>query len=1571
MYIIGTEVDKNYKLKLTAPTMVYGTSEFCKPDDMYILEIDVPNTEHAKSKTFSVKLYASNSNSNPYVDQGDNYWKNLVPTWKFYDENKKIIYDLTITANQRTSTGLHGSVKFHYVDDMPSDLDEPIFIWATLNLDDFTKHAEVVEVKSERYEPPAYANSKVIAVTTTTINQIVPTKISITRNSIDLLSTGIYWSNQKIPFIATVNSDHYATFRENSEVRNDLVEFSSDLVYNFPLAEDLTEHLKGNIGISYNVDDVISPSSLIDKYLYYTRNMWDFISTYVPPENVLETSGPIPQNFSAKPPKANVVVYSDIMENMDWPTFNDLQARYYDIDLDKYFVKINKNDIITLMVGDKVEVQSGDFAKQIGTIVRKYDDLMEATVELDNIEPTTRIVVPYNLLRKVKIGEYGNVIYDDSSVLPSGFDYDEADLFVLTLDNYETLIKEHRIFDYIPYALRIVDTLSMDGDIPIKTTWCEFSAFDESKAELDFKLLDKTNGYNYKIGGYSFGMTYCPDLSGKDRWGTIYASASFDQNVARRGIKFHQIKYSVLTDGDGLYLVDDRNNISQDSMLAEIARYLEDNSIYPQTVPDHNITDDGSLIGTDYKLGGVTVKEYGASWVTQDPLYNSWIVDSNSGHVTKIDIKGEIIHDINLTSAVGKYLEDARDLQQALVTAEEDILTDENMYLLNQEITDDILKYWNEIVTTDGTAIISPNCVVLDSKNQIYVTSYDQMILVKMDGMDGKVLGAWPFPDQIIKDDFPYSKTYSDMVSAVLSAEASGIPVDDERFELNAGWKIVGVDTNEYDSVAVLFQTKLTELKDEVYDLPCSVKVAMFDGMNFTDWFTLYDKEQPDDGSSINIPNDSWIDTSHVVFRSTESFDYIYVAGSTNPTPADGEESPKQQKYPKKAKKNGDKFYETVFVWRYSIDKSTGEKNLETLFEQTYDDDVPTYHHCVGSMFVDVDYNLWFTVNKDGYQRGKADGNSEVYVVKDARANSATSAVRVTGFPSNINIAGISQLSTFEMLVLENTASGGMVSRYKFSSDDNSVRLNSNKQTSLPSQSKNENFGGQFIANGDWTGADYLNKYARMVDDIETVSTEESDDNKIRLYAYENYYIRKHNEEWDVAEHAKIPVIHTQFPEDNPELFKSIGITLGVDEHKQYSIGKKLFEGIANQVNNIHDIDECHIDSIYNIAHKEDVNIDKFILSYPEELRRMVDLMSITRKKLWGKRCDCTQNYFKTKDRTATRYCTKCRHSHKTNLGRLIDPFNDDIWRLTKYRVDYIDGVKEKEWYFLRDMIYAQSQVVNVVFEVDPPIECTRKELHTALTAIVPVNQMLAVFSEELGIEIEPLTIKNCSYDVVLTEIRKAVGWIHDYLMSMVNAYIIEDKFNRNDSYTRINMSARSYREANEILAKIRNDEYLSDDEKTMRANGETDAKIILQVSVENIAEQAQQMIDKRIEEEEALHGKLTEEQKEEIYAEVAGKITAAQVLAIHTSFFVADKWFNYCYWRLIPRTCSKLNTGVINWDSKYTTLPEFDDRIKRDWYYDPSDEETPGQTGTMEKILNYILHNGMLFHRNQEYIDD
>jgi hypothetical protein len=104
----------------------------------------------------------------------------------------------------------------------------------------------------------------------------------------------------------------------------------------------------------------------------------------------------------------------------------------------------------------------------------------------------------------------------------------------------------------------------------------------------------------------------------------------------------------------------------------------------------------------------------------------------------------------------------------------------------------------------------------------------------------------------------------------------------------------------------------------------------------------------------------------------------------------------------------------------------------------------------------------------------------------------------------------------------------------------------------------------------------------------------------------------------------------------------------GIEPGKQ-QIGRVSYEKIANFVQNHADIDTANLTQLYSLAQKTDVPIDDYNFEFPVELRRLIDIVSVSHYKLWGTRCKCNENFgFKSK-------CNVCNHEHDNNLG---DQFN-------------------------------------------------------------------------------------------------------------------------------------------------------------------------------------------------------------------------------------------------------------------------------------------------------------------------
>ena len=170
-----------------------------------------------------------------------------------------------------------------------------------------------------------------------------------------------------------------------------------------------------------------------------------------------------------------------------------------------------------------------------------------------------------------------------------------------------------------------------------------------------------------------------------------------------------------------------------------------------------------------------------------------------------------------------------------------------------------------------------------------------------------------------------------------------------------------------------------------------------------------------------------------------------------------------------------------------------------------------------------------------------------------------------------------------------------------------------------------------------------------------------------------NYDLRKFNESHDITKQMRSYAL-PEFLYNNYNLFENyLGTMVGGLETSANSIGKCIYERIANYVENHADVDTCNIDQLYSIAKELDVSIDNHNTDMPSELKRIIDLVSISHKKLWGDRCKCNHNF-----KDAYSLCDNCGHPHNTNRGNTI---NTDSYMVSS-NIPYLAEYKFQRNYY-------------------------------------------------------------------------------------------------------------------------------------------------------------------------------------------------------------------------------------------------------------------------------------------------
>lgn len=181
----------------------------------------------------------------------------------------------------------------------------------------------------------------------------------------------------------------------------------------------------------------------------------------------------------------------------------------------------------------------------------------------------------------------------------------------------------------------------------------------------------------------------------------------------------------------------------------------------------------------------------------------------------------------------------------------------------------------------------------------------------------------------------------------------------------------------------------------------------------------------------------------------------------------------------------------------------------------------------------------------------------------------------------------------------------------------------------------------------DWTGYRWFQKYGTGISETITGTS-----NVFSIKPFiQPFEMRKFNESKDLSlsmqSYALAP--HMAIKYNLWENF--IGNAIGkIDLGQQ--IGRKVYEHIANFPSYNIDIQESNIRQLYSISNYLDAPIDDYNLNYPPDLKRWLNIGSISHSRLWGEIVKCNLNI------TENKICPRCGYRHTNLNGKIEDPFN-------------------------------------------------------------------------------------------------------------------------------------------------------------------------------------------------------------------------------------------------------------------------------------------------------------------------
>jgi streptogramin lyase len=271
------------------------------------------------------------------------------------------------------------------------------------------------------------------------------------------------------------------------------------------------------------------------------------------------------------------------------------------------------------------------------------------------------------------------------------------------------------------------------------------------------------------------------------------------------------------------------------------------------------------------------------------------------------------------------------------------------------------------------------------------------------------------------------------------------------------------------------------------------------------------------------------------------------------------------------------------------------------------------------NMTVDVADNIWITANKhDVIQYDTAVHTTTLYALPSSTDVTPSSDLAGIACTTSNSIMVVSRANKcVYAFSISNVVSGDITS------------LSSVALTNAYDLSGNNIFQNNINAVGDWTGFKYINKFYRhfgFVDGIQGYSS------FFNIYPETGKYsIGKKNENFDADAQYKAYIFQEPF-NDYFKLFDDfIGTAVGNATSEPNTLGKKIYEKIANFTDNIVDVDICNVDalkSLHQMLNENFYNLHSNALNYyPANLSRLVDLLSIKYTKLRGDRNMFSENF--------------------------------------------------------------------------------------------------------------------------------------------------------------------------------------------------------------------------------------------------------------------------------------------------------------------------------------------------------
>lgn len=207
-------------------------------------------------------------------------------------------------------------------------------------------------------------------------------------------------------------------------------------------------------------------------------------------------------------------------------------------------------------------------------------------------------------------------------------------------------------------------------------------------------------------------------------------------------------------------------------------------------------------------------------------------------------------------------------------------------------------------------------------------------------------------------------------------------------------------------------------------------------------------------------------------------------------------------------------------------------------------------------------------------------------------------------------------------------------------------------------------------AYGDWTGMRWINKYFYN----QRTRTITGQSATFNIYPVSGSYgMAKQNESFDAIGNIKSYVLQESLLSKNILFDQFLGPIVGDKNDKINSLGKRIYEKIANFVSNNSDLDSNELHALQNMESVVGIDLSNYNFPFPPDLQRLVNIFSTKLSYFRGVPNEFSENYDKKQ--------TISNPNYGRNLGKQLNwftgivPLSGKVVLYEKFGQVYSEGI--------------------------------------------------------------------------------------------------------------------------------------------------------------------------------------------------------------------------------------------------------------------------------------------------------